>query len=48
MLKGEKLGKGRRVVIPSCVVKDIRDSFPENNNDYTGFQAAIDVRELFC
>ncbi|XP_071160816.1 P2X purinoceptor 7-like [Mytilus edulis] len=48
MLKGENLGKGRRVVIPSCVVKDIRDSFPENNNDYTGFQAAIDVRELFC
>ena len=32
------LGKVKRVVIPACVVKCIRRSFPEPNEQYTGFQ----------
>ena len=38
MLRGEKFGKVKRVVIPACVVKCIRRSFPEPNGQYTGFQ----------
>lgn len=45
---GCSLGKGKRVVIPSCVVRDIKSEFPDSNNDYTGFKAALDnVQELF-
>ncbi|XP_071144071.1 uncharacterized protein [Mytilus edulis] len=48
MLKGERLGKGNRVVIPSCVVRKIRDAFLEDDGDYTGFKLAIDdVLDLF-
>ena len=38
MLRGGKRGKGKRVVIPACVVKCIRRAFPEHNGQYTGFQ----------
>ncbi|XP_063411952.1 P2X purinoceptor 7-like [Mytilus trossulus] len=42
MLRREKLGKGKRVVIPSCVVKCIREAFPESNGHYTGFRTVFD------
>ena len=45
MLCGEKLGKGKRVVIPSCVVKSVREKFPEANEDYTGFKSAFENNE---
>ena len=32
-----KLGQGNRKVIPSCIVKKIRDKFPDSNKNYTGF-----------
>ena len=32
------LGRGRRVVIPACVVCKIRDKFPEEDNQYVGFR----------
>jgi hypothetical protein len=48
MLKGEKLGKGNQVVIPSCFVKTIRDAFPEDDGDYTGFKVAVEsVQDWF-
>ena len=34
------LGKRRRRVIPSCVVKAIRAQFPEEDGLYVGFQEA--------
>ena len=48
MLKGERLGKGKRVVIPSCVVTAIRNRFPDASNIYTGFRAVLDsISDLF-
>ncbi|XP_026819531.1 P2X purinoceptor 7-like [Rhopalosiphum maidis] len=32
------IGRGNRVVIPSCVVKNIRERYPEENGLYIGFQ----------
>lgn len=34
------LGKFRRIVIPSCVVKTIRIAFPEPSGQYVGFKTA--------
>ena len=48
MWKGERLGKGIRVVIPSYVVLAIRNRFPVPNNSYTGFRSVVeDMRDLF-
>lgn len=48
MLKGEKLGKGKRIIIPACVVGEIRKRYPDENEQYTGFRTALDsLRELF-
>ncbi|XP_071944377.1 P2X purinoceptor 7-like [Antedon mediterranea] len=32
------LGKDRRIPMPSCVMKKIRDVFPDEANNYTGFK----------
>ncbi|XP_050066073.1 P2X purinoceptor 7-like [Aphis gossypii] len=32
------IGRGNRVVIPACVVKKIRERYPEENGLYIGFQ----------
>ena len=34
------LGKKNRRVIPACVVKAIRSTFPEESGEYVGFKAA--------
>ena len=48
MFRGEKLGKGKRVVIPSCVIRKIRDHFPEPDGQYTGFKNVIhSLSDLF-
>ncbi|XP_060567198.1 P2X purinoceptor 7-like [Ruditapes philippinarum] len=48
MMKGEKLGKGNRVVIPSCVTQKIRSEFPSSDNTYCGFKSILDsMNELF-
>lgn len=48
MLRGDKLGKGNRVVIPACVVNAIRKKFPEPSEHYIGFRSAIEnIRDLF-
>ena len=39
----ERLGKGCRVVIPVCVVRKIREVFPDSNGNYTGFKEFIDI-----
>lgn len=37
----EILGRDKRVVIPSCVVKEIKNTFPESiGGKYTGFKRA--------
>ena len=37
----EKIGRGCRVVISSCVVRKIREEFPEANGIYTCFKSAL-------
>ena len=32
-------GKGKRVVLPACVVLKIRNTFPEDSGIYVGFKA---------
>ena len=34
----ERLGRNNRLVIPSCVVKKIRDTFPSVDGSYIGFK----------
>jgi hypothetical protein len=40
------LGKGIRRVIPSCVVRTIRESYPEADGQYTGFRVTEDGEEI--
>ena len=35
-----RLGKSVKRVIPLCAVWTIRDSYPEDDNQYTGFKEA--------
>lgn len=42
--QGQRLGKHNRKVLPACVVSAIRKKYPEENEDYTGFQEAREVR----
>ncbi|XP_057302765.1 P2X purinoceptor 7-like [Hydractinia symbiolongicarpus] len=39
----ERLGKGCRVVIPACVVRKIREEFPDSDRKYTGFKEFVDI-----
>ena len=43
-----RIGKGVRRVIPSCVVKLIREVFPSPDGQYVGFQSGnkVDEKEL--
>ena len=36
----KKLGRKIRIPIPSCVVKQIRESFPSEGGNYKGFEYA--------
>lgn len=38
LYKHGALGKGNRVVIPSCVVWKVRNTYPSHNGIYTGFK----------
>ena len=38
MYKFGRLGAGNRCVIPSCVVVQIRERYPSQNGQYTGFR----------
>ncbi|KAK7158469.1 hypothetical protein R3I94_004937 [Phoxinus phoxinus] len=43
MVKGEYLGRRNRKVLPSCVVKAIRDKYPSSSRRYVGY-----LQSLFC
>ena len=34
----DRLGKGNRRVIPSCVIWAIRNCFPEDNDNYVNYE----------
>ena len=41
------MGKGVRVVLPSCLVTLVRKHFPEESaHDYTGFREVLEVMDL--
>jgi hypothetical protein len=40
-----KMGKGNRVVTPACVVKQIRDTWPSIDGQYTGFHSRHNALE---
>ncbi|KAK9978901.1 hypothetical protein ABG768_020638 [Culter alburnus] len=40
ILKGEKLGRHNRKVLPSCVVRSIRERYPSSSATYVGFKEA--------
>lgn len=39
----ERLGRGVRVVIPACVVRKIREKYPDAKGEYTGFSEFTDL-----
>ncbi|KAM4530080.1 uncharacterized protein PAE49_022740 [Odontesthes bonariensis] len=45
-LKGERLGRGNRAVLPSCVVWAVRNAFPPPTGEYVGF-TPTEIEDLF-
>ena len=41
-----RVGRHIRRVIPACVVKKIREEFPEPDQNYTGFKSGNEVDEI--
>ncbi|XP_059921533.1 P2X purinoceptor 7-like [Gadus macrocephalus] len=45
-LKGQPLGRGNRLGLPSCVVWAVRDAFPSPTGQYAGFKPS-EIEDLF-
>ena len=45
VLQGERLGRGYRVVLPTCVVQAIRQKYPAPDGQHCGHQGAEDAQE---
>ena len=46
MLPIDRLGRGVRRVIPSCVVNVFREKYPKENDQYTGFKNCGKATEI--
>ncbi|XP_056432861.1 P2X purinoceptor 7-like [Gadus chalcogrammus] len=46
-LRGERLGRRERRVLPSCVLKAIRKKYPSLSGEYQGFKEAEDIHRIF-
>ena len=42
----QRLGRGVRIVVPSCIVSAVRRAFPEESGHYVGFREANDAETL--